>query len=660
MKLQDLRQRLSSANFINSTAPVLLGAALLFNSSCANVRKFAHKSETSPKATPQVAQEDSVQHAYTAAKPSQDFVDLLEHKMKGTNLEPKSAQPKQVASESAVEGLVATGKDPFISEALPEEITQPEKMPVVQPKQVANAAKPSQVKPRVIDLASVTHDAPQPSQSSLPESDWTKAAPGDELLADDSQPRPFVPVKEEALVNNSSGDSETDKTKLPLTEAEPTVAEAQPVVTEETSDNFASAEPDADEQPIPEATQIPSGLASTDTEEEAKATNELLSNPFVEHKVELGRSIQLGGEIVQAAGASRSEFSPNSGITQVSGEIISCPPAGACPPEIGLPASNPAACPPMVAQSAAYPAPEISGDEYIFDGGDAGTKVYYNDYSRFGLDVEDTIAEYSDDMGVAHVKPSTRASIYAPKFAAVRSATLPHTDVKIVKLAGHQDQRMLAGIDTKLVIDEKTRHDEAVGMRMRSRPSGVEGNSVDTVLHQNVAADQHVKLLNVYEEIRYFREGRINRLNSAIIGDAIAAAADWNGDLGVQIYARDLAGQEVQGRYTSQDYTAVEDRSTPGDLTVVKAVDKKVAKPGDILTFTIRIDNTGDRFLQKVRIVDNLSPRLVYVEGSVDSDLNGKLDTEDNGRGSQILTFSFEGALKGHSGGWVSFKCKVR
>lgn len=658
MKLQDLRQRLSSANFINSTAPVLLGAALLFSSSCANVRKFAQKSETSPKATPQVAQEDSVQHAYTAAKPSQDFVDLLEHKMKGTKPEPKATQPKKVASEAAVEGLVATGKDPFISEALPEEITQPEKMPVVQPKQVASAAKPSQAKPRVIDLASVTHDAPQPSLPALPESDWTKAASGDELLADDSQPRPFVPVEEDALVNNST--NESDKPKLPLPEAEPTIAEAQHVVTEETSDNVVSAEPVADGQPLPEAAPMPSGLVSADTEEEATATDDLHSDPFVEHEVELGRSIQLGGEIVQAAGASRSEFSPNSGITQASGEIITCPPAGACPPGIGLPASNPAACPPMVAQSAAYPAPEISGDEYIFDGGDAGTKVYYNDYSRFGLDVEDTIAEYSDDMGVAHVKPSTRASIYAPKFAAVRSATLPHTDVKIVKLAGHQDQRMLAGIDTKLVIDEKTRHDEAVGMRMRSRPSGVEGNSVDTMLHQNVAADQHVKLLNVYEEIRYFREGRINRLNSAIIGDAIAAAADWNGDLGVQIYARDVAGQEVQGRYTAQDYTAVEDRSTPGDLTVVKAVDKKVAKPGDILTFTIRIDNTGDRLLQKVRIVDNLSPRLVYVEGSVDSDLNGKLDTEDNGRGSQILTFSFEGALKGHSGGWVSFKCKVR
>ncbi|MBT5020981.1 MAG: DUF11 domain-containing protein [Planctomicrobium sp.] len=335
-----------------------------------------------------------------------------------------------------------------------------------------------------------------------------------------------------------------------------------------------------------------------------------------------------------------------------------------CPAPFPSPAMMPApqvpAPSPAFAQSNVYPAPEMVADEYIHDGGDSGTKVYYSDFTRFGLDVEDTIAEYDDDVGVAHVKATTRATIYAPKFAAVRSATLPYTDVKVVKLAGHQDQRTLAGVDTKLVIDEKTHNDEALGIRLRSRPSGVEGRTVDTSLHQNLAAQRHVKLLNAYEEIRFFREGQLSRLNVAVVGDSIAAALDWNGDLGVNIYANDVAGQEVQARITAQDYTAVEDRSTPGDLTIVKVVDKKVAKPGEVLTFTIRFDNTGDRPLRNIRIVDNLSPRLAYVEASVDSDLDGKLDTEDNGRGSQVLSFTFDTELKGHTGGWVSFKCRVR
>lgn len=304
--------------------------------------------------------------------------------------------------------------------------------------------------------------------------------------------------------------------------------------------------------------------------------------------------------------------------------------------------------------------PEVVGDEYIHDGGDAGTKVYYSGNTRYGLDVEDTVVEWLDEEGVVRVKPSTRASVYAPRFAAVRSASLPHMEVKVDKLAGHQDRLGVAGIDTKLAIDEKTHHDEALAMLTRSRPSGLESMSVDNEFHQNIAAQKHVKLLNVYEDFRFFREGKLEGTNSAVIGDAIAAALEWNGDRSVMVYAHDQAGQEVQGRVTAQDYTGVEDRSTPGDLTISKIVDKTVAKSGDELTFTIRFDNVGDRPLKNVRVVDNLSPRLKYLDGSVDSDLNGRLDTADNGRGSQVLTFVFEDELKGHTGGWVSFKCVVR
>ncbi|QDT30825.1 DUF11 domain-containing protein [Thalassoglobus polymorphus] len=341
-------------------------------------------------------------------------------------------------------------------------------------------------------------------------------------------------------------------------------------------------------------------------------------------------------------------------LTSVQSEpLAACPPEFACPPLGGSPFRE-------VVGARPFTGPEIIGDEYLHDGGDRGTKVYYSDGTRYGLDIEDTVVEWTDETGVARVKPSTRASIYAPRFGAVRSASLPHTDVKIAKAAGHQDQRKLGGIDTQLIIDENVHNDEAIAMRMRSRSSGVESKSTDNIVHQNQTAGKHVKLLNVYEDFRFFREGQFDKANNAVIGQAIEAAFDWNGDLGVIIYANDISGQVVQGRFTAQDYTGVEDRSKPGDLTITKVVDKSAAKPGDELTFTIRFDNIGDRPLRNVRVVDNLSPRLEYIDDSVDASLDGKLDTESNGRGSQVLSFTFDNELKGHTGGWVSFKCRVR
>ncbi len=338
---------------------------------------------------------------------------------------------------------------------------------------------------------------------------------------------------------------------------------------------------------------------------------------------------------------------------------LACPPAFPCPPSFACPA--PGASPfSEVVGARPFTGPEIIGDEYLRDGGDRGTKVYYSDTTRYGLDTEDTVVEWTDETGVARVKPSTRASIYAPRFGAVRSASLPQTDVKIAKAAGHQDQRRLGGLGAQSVIDETVHNDEVLAMRMRSRSSGVESKSTDNVVHQNQAAGKHVKLLNVYEDFLFFRDGKLEHANNAVIGEAVQAALDWNGDLGVIIYANDTAGQVVQGRFTAQDYTGVEDRSKPGDLTITKVVDKAVAKPGDELTFTIRFDNIGDRPLRNVRVVDNLSPRLEYIDGSVDANLDGKLDTESNGQGSQVLTFTFDKELQGKTGGWVSFKCRVR
>lgn len=657
MNLFELRKRLSPSNFIRQSAPILLGASLLVSSSCSNVREFAGRSKSEGTKAEAVADKAGVEHAYTANKKEDDFVKLLEHKMRNPQVSKPS--PQVTSSEPSVQDLLSAGKDPFINDVKNVD-PQPAPTPVAQPVIVAKAHTAKSSAPRVLDLESLSVVKPE---ADLPVIEPQLA----KTSTQDDEPRPFIDPEIQMTAADDSAAKSSEVTKALDSEiaessddavdvARPFIApEIELAVSEDTpvETDIAAAltEPEVvEESALPEPV-----LEAEESTVLAPKADELVTPVQAEipqqQPVEVVESASPVGQSATAAFAFANAPRQEAGTEFCPAPVAS--PGMMPPPQMPMPS-------PTFAQSNVYPAPETVADEYIHDGGDSGTKVYYSDFARFGLDVEDTIAEYDDDVGVAHVKPSTRATIYAPKFASVRSATLPYTDVKIVKLAGHQDQRTLAGIDTKLVIDEKTHNDEALGMRLRSRPSGVEGTAADTSVYQNLAAQRHVKLLNAYEEIRFFREGQLARLNVAVVGDSIAAALDWNGDLGVNIYASDIAGQEVQARITAQDYTAVEDRSTPGDLTIVKVVDKKVAKPGEVLTFTIRFDNTGDRPLRNIRIVDNLSPRLEYVEASVDSDLDGKLDTEDNGRGSQILSFSFDTELKGHTGGWVSFKCKVR
>ncbi|MCA9005978.1 MAG: hypothetical protein KDA70_11970 [Planctomycetaceae bacterium] len=58
-------------------------------------------------------------------------------------------------------------------------------------------------------------------------------------------------------------------------------------------------------------------------------------------------------------------------------------------------------------------------DEYLFDGGDRENPVHYDDYSRLGLDTEDTVVEYQTHKGNHEVRKSNRVAVYAPRFAAI-------------------------------------------------------------------------------------------------------------------------------------------------------------------------------------------------------------------------------------------------
>ena len=172
---------------------------------------------------------------------------------------------------------------------------------------------------------------------------------------------------------------------------------------------------------------------------------------------------------------------------------------------------------------------------------------------------------------------------------------------------------------------------------------------------------QHTKLLNLYEDVQFLRDGEYRQSEIARLNGGVAAAGTWTRELNPVVMANQTGGQEVYAMFKVAELVGIEEKhKKPGTLRIVKLADKDSAKPGDVITFTIRFDNLGDRELQHVRIIDNLTPRLEYIDDSATSDQQGSTHVDDNGEGSQVIRFELDSPLKGHTGGVISFQVRLR
>ena len=326
------------------------------------------------------------------------------------------------------------------------------------------------------------------------------------------------------------------------------------------------------------------------------------------------------------------------------GEVV-CP-TGACPTVLGPYGPEPI-------DPTDYP------DEYLCDGGDRGAPFHYEGYARGGLDTEDTVGEFRDETGKAHSTISSKVCIYAPRFAAVRSNSAPAVNEDLDIIAAAHDGVQLAGIDTRLALEEQTQRNSLARLDTSSRASGVRADAGEGWLGQVDIAKGIEERLISYQSLSFIQEGRIRQSEEAILSFGAQAAGNWSRDLNPVIAGHAANGHQLQAEFKVRQLSGVEDRRSPGDLRIVKLADKETAKPGDVITFTLRFDNLGERDLFDITIVDNLTPRLQYIEGSVVSKIAGGVDVKPNGEGSSILTFTFDEPLKGLTGGSVTFECRV-
>eukprot|EP00913_Durusdinium_trenchii_P023304 g21882.t1 len=294
-------------------------------------------------------------------------------------------------------------------------------------------------------------------------------------------------------------------------------------------------------------------------------------------------------------------------------------------------------------------------DEYLFDGGDRERPVHYDRYHRLGLDTEDTVAEYSDHKGKHQVKKSNRVAVYAPRFGAVRTVSNPITGVAVNRASGAQLTTHGAGLLARSATITHVKKDQADGILMRSRASGLAGKTARVAVKQSMTLAAHDKMQNLFENLAFIKTGRLGTADEAHIAAGIQAATTWSRDRFPIILGGLDAVKGVESTQSFKNIVGVDDsHKQDGRLRIVKLADRKSAVPGEIITFTIRYDNLGDRPVKNVRIVDNLTPRLEYLEGTATDNADVKFTKQDNGEGSQLLKFELRNPLDGGKGGVVT------
>ncbi len=299
-------------------------------------------------------------------------------------------------------------------------------------------------------------------------------------------------------------------------------------------------------------------------------------------------------------------------------------------------------------------------DEYLCDGGDEipGVQVR-SDWTVAGLQLEDTVVHYDTVAGRTEVQPSNRVCVYAPRFAAVR---------KVYGVVQHDAHEQVSGIDYPMPVDglgDVQRATTAVQplppgvKRGTSALSAFRERTPSTGLENSQAlVGTHGGLLP-YEDFTLIQRGQMDNSEKARLAERVAAAVAWSHDTALQVIIDDLALQEDLN-VTQAESVHIYSLEGKPRLQVCKIASRHEARPGETVEFTIRFDNLGDQVIGNVTVIDNLTTRLEYVEGSQTCSLGANFSASTNEGESLTLRWEIIEPMKVGQGGVIRFQCRVR
>ncbi|MBI3864980.1 MAG: DUF11 domain-containing protein [Planctomycetia bacterium] len=318
-------------------------------------------------------------------------------------------------------------------------------------------------------------------------------------------------------------------------------------------------------------------------------------------------------------------------------------------------------CPCPVIDESPCASAKDSPDEYLCDGGDRDLPISYEEGEVRGLETEDAAVEYRDDLDKRHVEPTNRVCVYAPRFASVSSFSEPIEDVGGGRPLQAIAEQVGMSLDNREATFAEHQRDATERLITRERGSGLIADASAEAVDQPILAEGHTHTAVVAEQFSFLKTGQVQQGDEARLATSIQSALVLSRNQNPVIIAKSEQGVELRSTFLQSELVGQENRNKGrGKIRVVKLADKQLAQPGDIVTFTIRYDNIGDREVHDVVIVDNLTPRLEYIEDSAECDVPGHLDLEDNTEGSVILRWVLDEPVPGRKGGVVSFQARVR
>lgn len=363
---------------------------------------------------------------------------------------------------------------------------------------------------------------------------------------------------------------------------------------------------------------------------------------------------------------------------------------GPKPPEGNAITTHPAPFPAWAPPNTKLPWPE---DEFIHDGGDDGAPVgVAPNWEVHGLELEDTVAHYDTLDGQTKIEPSSCVTIYAPRFAAVRAVRGPILNEQVVNPVGASaDLPLLQMRENQLAISRQ--QNLQLGRQVgRDKAQGYTTDRWRGIASQTLQAVAFDNRFKAHENFAIIRYGLVDQREKPYLAQAVDAALIWSHDLALQVVLDAEAATAVH-TYSKPQETYVVHETGRSKLRLCKVASKGAAQPGDIIDFTLRFDNVGDKIIGNVVIIDNLTTRLEYVEDSSQWSVkagflrdeqgnvvfeevqgeNGQVKklpkyrqnpvhfaTSVNEGDSLTLRWELEEPLEPGQGGIIRFKCRVR
>lgn len=301
--------------------------------------------------------------------------------------------------------------------------------------------------------------------------------------------------------------------------------------------------------------------------------------------------------------------------------------------------------------------------EYLFDGGDQDPRlVLRRDGSVVGLDPTDTVAYYQTYDGKNCITPTNRVPIYAPRFGAVRK-------ISGAILADHAvaTERILAPTKPVGFIESNPTLTAMlpVGPRGNERVSlidALEDRNLGIPLEKVLPPQRMSNALVPFQNVEFLATGLLTDAELPLLRELWNNAKSWDTTESIEILINDQPAVVQQDVKLAKEIHVYDVPPGKCSLRICKAASHSLADSGDTISFSIRFDNIGATPIEKVVILDNLSPRLEYIEGSQQSSVSPEpeFSAEPNDVGSMTLRWEVKPAIKPGEGGVIHFRCLVR